>query len=384
MTRNCLIPVIAIGALIASNANAADAVVSADTHIAQSSPTTNYGATTGLNIGSGNYALIQFDLSRFAGLGLTASSIQKATLTFFVDTVKPGGAVDISLAGQSWSESTVTYSNFNLGLVPAPFLSAVPITTTNQYVSVDVTTQAQQWLTGALANNGILVSASTSAPSTNIVLDSKESTVTSHAAVLSIILTELGNTGPIGATGFTGPTGPTGPTGATGPTDNAGAAGAAGDTGVTGPTGPVGATGPTGPTGAAGAIGPTGFSGAVGPNGPTGSAGVQGPTGATGATGSIGSIGPTGPTGPDGSGYSDNWATTGVGIGPGESYGIPSCSTGQIALAGTCGFSNASGGFVVYSGPNPSNAAQWLCIYNNTSGGSLSSIEGIFCITPPD
>ena len=297
--------------LIPSLAGAAGANATADTHISSSSPASSYGTATAVNVGGPNTGLIQFDLSALPA-GLLGSNISKATMTFYVNTVAFAGAVDISQVTSAWTEA-VTYSTRPTYL--APFLLAVPTTANRQYITVDVTQLVKDWVTGVAPNFGVQISAAAAAPSTAIILDSKETATTSHPAFLDVVLQSVGPVGPTGPAGAVGPTGPTGPagvagaagpTGPTGPTGPAGVAGAAGPTGPTGPAGVAGAAGPTGPAGVAGAAGPTGptgpagVAGAIGPTGPAGSAGAIGPTGPQGIPGSSGPEGPTGPTGPAG------------------------------------------------------------------------------------
>src|SRR6185437_6202380 len=112
----------------------------------------------------------------------------------------------------------------------------------------------QAWL-GNSTNSGFLI---TPGHGVSLVFDSKESSATSHPAMLMV---SLSSGGAAGATGATGPTGSAGATGATGRT---------GSTGSTGSTGATGANGPAGPTGPAG----VGTVGATGPTGPAGSGGT--------------------------------------------------------------------------------------------------------------
>lgn len=269
---------------------AADAAILGDTYISSNNRSANYGNQPSLIIGSGGTALIQFDLSLFQSLNLTNANIQKATLTLFVNTVLSPGSINIGLTGQSWTESTANYSNFNEGLV-TNFATNIAVPAAGKYLTIDITPQAQAWLTGVTPNQGLVIEP-VSGTLTYFAVDSKESTTTSHPAEFELILTD---------TGLTGPVGPTGPTGSTGPTGPTGAIGATGPTGFTGPTGPVGATGATGFTGPVGATGAHGATGFTGPTGATGILGPTGPTGATaaaGATGATGATGPIGPTGP--------------------------------------------------------------------------------------
>jgi len=280
------------GILQAAGANAVG-----DTYVSSTSSGSNFGTGTAVNIGAGNVGLLQFDLNALPS-GLSAASVSKATMTFYVNSVLTGGGVDISQVSSAWTESGVTFTTRPTYL--APFAINVPVTVSRSYVTVDVTQLVRDWVTGAAGNFGVQLSAAAGNPSTAIVLDSKENQTTSHPAFLDVVI--VGN-GPAGPTGPTGPAGPAGVAGPTGPTGPAGAAGATGPTGPAGPAGVAGPTGPTGPAGAAGATGPTGPAGpagATGPTGPAGAAGPTGPTGPMGMTGSPGAAGPTGPTGPQG------------------------------------------------------------------------------------
>ena len=342
MTRNLLFFFCAIGVFAFQNIQAADAVPSADTYLDQDHHAKNYGNAPTLEVSSSQWALIQFDIGALQSLGLIGSNIQQATLTFFVDTVNASGTVDLALTGQPWTEMGATYNNFNFSLVSPPFATGIPVTSAGQYVAVDVTSQAREWLTNAVPNNGILIIAS-AGTSTDVLLDSKENGSTSHLAMLSIVLAE---------TGMTGARGPTGAMGANGATGSIGA-------------GPVGARGVTGPTGA------TGSMGAAGAMGPTGSLGPQGATGA---------MGPTGP------GYSDGWSVATESLIPGGQHWIMGCDPGQIALAAICGYpgtdAGASAVHVVASLPVMNNTA-WDCHLYNGSSTTYNVTIGAFCITPP-
>lgn len=311
------LPVLA-GLLLAPSAMfASDGVVAGDAYVNSSLPSQNFGALPQLSVGGGTQALLQFNLTGLPA-GVSGSSVSKATLVLYVTRVTTGGAVDVGLVQSPWSEGSVTASTApSVGAVLGSVATSAP-----NFITVDITSAVAGWINSPAGNFGIAVSPSTTAPGTQLYLDSKESTSSSHVARLEITFTGLGPAGPAGATGSAGPTGPTGATGPVGPTGPAGATGLAGPTGptgatglpgptgpagVTGPTGPAGPTGPTGPagsTGPAGATGPTGFvgnSGPIGPlgaTGPTGFAGPAGPTGAGGATGPTGSVGPTGAAGP--------------------------------------------------------------------------------------
>jgi Collagen triple helix repeat (20 copies) len=223
--------------------------------------------------------------------------------------------------------------------------TAVPVSTTDTFISMDATAAVQGWISTPGSNNGFMIIGNST---TSVQFDSKENTTTSHPATLTIVLASSGPTGPTGAAStVAGPTGPTGATGATG------AAGAASATGATGPTGAAGTNGATGPTGAASTVaGPTGATGANGTNGATGPTGANGTNGATGPTGANGTNGATGPTGANGTngatgptgangtnGTSGTNGATGP-TGPAGSNGTGASPTGvPIAVAGHNGLS---------------------------------------------
>ncbi len=227
-----------------------------DTYISSANPTTNFGNLGTLSVAPGTTSFIQVDLSRLTALGVTASQIQQATMTVFVNRVLASGGLDVAEVTSAWSESTVTFNT--RPTQGAPFASNIPAASQGQYVTFDITNQLQGWVTTPSTNFGVAISPAVAQPSTNVVLDSKESTTTSHAAFIDVVLASAGPPGATGATGPAGVAGATGPTGATG---------------FAGPAGPTGATGFAGPAGATGAMGFPGAPGATGPSGPTGPTG---------------------------------------------------------------------------------------------------------------
>jgi hypothetical protein len=333
-------------------AHATQVALVGDASVNTARPSTNFGSLSNLYVGNGNTALLQFDLTTLP-TGLTSGQIAHATLTVFVNRVNGIGLVTLAPATSAWSESSVTSATAPpLGVSAGMFTAS----TAGQYVTLDVTSLVQGWVTTPATNFGLALSSGTA----NLLLDSKENDETAHPATLDITITSTGATGPQGPIGPQGPQGAPGLPGANGVN---GAPGATGTTGANGAPGPVGATGTfsaagnwspsttyqvgqvvfcaacstngssyialatntnidpptqpltwslvaqvgaTGPTGATGAIGPMGQQGPIGPTGNTGSAGATGAAGATGLTGPAGPIGamgnqgipgPTGATG---------------------------------------------------------------------------------------
>ncbi len=323
-----------------------------DTYISQTNPTNNFGNIGTMTVGPlgspglGNAALVQVDISRLVALGVSASQIQQATFTVYVHTVGVAGGLDLATLMTPWSESTATY---NAAPTPSGAVQLnVPVTGSNGYVTFDITSVLQGWLGSPTTNNGLQITAALAQPNTQIILDTKESTTTSHPAFIDVVLTATGAAGPtgpmgaVGATGAAGPSGSVGPAGAAGPSGSAGPTGAAGPSGSAGPTGAAGPSGSAGPTGAAGPSGSAGPTGAAGPSGsvgPTGAAGPSGSVGATGAAGPSGAVGATGAAGP--SGAAGAAGATGA-AGPAGAKGAAG-ATGPNGAAGATGAAGPSG-----------------------------------------
>jgi hypothetical protein len=274
-------------ALTANLAHAAQAPVASDSYVNSSFGAVNYGSLTNLYVGGGGTAFIQFDLSSLPA-GTTPSQISKATIRLFVNRINTSGVVNVAPVTSAWTESAVTYATIpSIGSTVASFTPVVA----NQFVTIDVTSLVQGWLTDPSSNFGLALSSTTA----NVVLDSKENQATGHASELDITVVSQGPTGATGAQGIQGPIGPVGATGMQGPI---------------GPVGAQGLQGPAGPQGIPGPIGPVGATGAQGPAGPVGATGAQGPIGPVGATGAQGPAGATGATGAPGINYRGAWSSS--------------------------------------------------------------------------
>jgi hypothetical protein len=213
--------------LLAFTARATDAPLLSDAHISSAHPSTNFGSLTNLAVGNGNTALIQFNLGSLPA-GTTSGEIAAATLRLYVNRVNTAGALDLKPVTSAWNELSVTFSSApSFGAVVG---SPIAVTQADTVILVDVTSLVQGWVTTPSSNNGIALTASASAASTFVLLDSKENQETSRPPALDITLF-----GPQGPQGAVGPQGPQGATGATGPQGSAG------------PVGPTGAAGPQGP-----------------------------------------------------------------------------------------------------------------------------------------
>jgi hypothetical protein len=199
--------------LMALPGQAATVTVAADSYVSSSNATVNYGSAAVLSVGDGASALIAFDLSSLP-VGLTASNIEKATLTVFVHKAYTAGALDLAQVTAPWSEALVTSNNRP---TTAAAVQSVPVSASESYVTFDITLLVRQWVIGAAENYGVEIRASAGQPETTVDLDSKESTSTSHSALAEITLVSMGPQGSPGTPGKTGDTGATGPQGPPGP-----------------------------------------------------------------------------------------------------------------------------------------------------------------------
>ena len=258
------LPLLAVAACGLSHAIFAQTgTLTADTAVTTANPSTNYGTLSNLYINGASTALLRFDLGTLPA-GTTAMQISRATLRVFVNRVNTPGVITVSALKAAWAENAVTAQT-----LPATgsAVEVFAVTDEGQFVTVDVTSLVQAWITAPANNFGMALTTSAA----DMVLDSKENDTTAHPAQLEIALAS-GTVGPAGPQGPKGDTGPQGPKGDTGPAGPAG--------GATGPQGPIGPQGPAGPQGATGATGVAGATGATGPQGPKGDKGDPGVGGA--------------------------------------------------------------------------------------------------------
>ena len=330
---------------LGASALASELPLGADTYVSSAAASANYGLAANLSVGPAAKTLLRFDLGALPQ-GIQPSQVLKASLVLYANRVTTPGAIEVQTVGGAWNESTVNASTAPVNerniSVPTAAVSAA-----NQYVVVDVTEQVAAWVArGNGTNFGFAVQPATDDPSTTVLFDSKENTLTGHAARLDLILGSAGSAGGVGAQGPKGDTGMTGPTG---PQGAAGPQGPKGDTGATGMRGATGLTGPAGPQGAkgdAGAAGPAGASGAAGATGPAGPQGLQGMAGAVGPTGPAGPQGLPGPAGTTGLfGSRTSIAAAGNGT---------DCTMGQVTLvAGYVGNGVPANGAILSIAQNP-------------------------------
>ena len=231
----CLAAIAATAVLAASHPIAAQTgTLTGDVAVTSVHPATNYGTLSNLYVSGTSTTLLRFDLGALPPAA-NAADVTRATLRLFVNRINTPGVITVSAVGAAWNENAVTAQTLP---VTGNAVEVFPVTDEGQYVTVDVTSLVQAWLTTPAKNFGLALSTSAA----DAVFDSKENDTTAHPAQLDIALSS-GAAGPIGPVG---PQGPKGDTGAAGPQ---GLAGPQGQQGNTGPQGPQGVQGPKGDPG---------------------------------------------------------------------------------------------------------------------------------------
>ena len=337
---------------IAPRARAVEALLLQDTYVDNGTTggkpppnNSNYGSGLDLRVFKGNGRLgrtfLKFSLATLPP-GTLPTDVSHARLRFWVNSNSTvAGSVTLSPVTMAWDEYVLKDNTTGALTFGSPKLSELPISSVNNFVSIDVTDWVKAWLSGTLTNEGIVIEPSATTTFLNLAFDSKESNQTSHEPRLEISLSRIGPAGPIGPIGPIGPQGVAGPPGATGP---GGSPGPPGSPGPEGPAGSAGADGTKwfsstaapqpdvgalldyyldtstgdvwqkvnsesgsswtkqgnlrGTPGSAGAEGPAGPPGPQGPPGPAGLPGLAGPPGPAGTDGKIGPMGLAGPPGP--------------------------------------------------------------------------------------
>jgi hypothetical protein len=181
--------VVFIAALLSIHGHAQSAPPSANAYTQQMNPTTVYGAGASIDflaLQAGNNTgavYIQFSL---AGIPANAS-VQKATLQLYVNQVLGPGSFDVYQLNSEWNQSTLTFSNAPILGASATGNQPVAIpASAYQFVLIDVTPLVQDWVSGAIPNNGLALAMTTSTG--GVLFDSKEATQTSHMPELQIVL----------------------------------------------------------------------------------------------------------------------------------------------------------------------------------------------------
>ncbi len=160
-----------------------------DTWIEERNPANNYGTADELKVrassGNNKRALYRFDLT---SIPVTANVVS-AAVHFWVNSSN-NAPVNLHPVTGSWSENGATWSNIGAAFDPTPAASFIP-GANNQMVSADITALAQQWVSGAVANHGIVLIDTTGVAETRYA--SKEDPNPARRPYLTIVFTRGGS-----------------------------------------------------------------------------------------------------------------------------------------------------------------------------------------------
>ena len=180
------LPIIALLGLSASALFATNIPATEDSYIAQ--PKNTFTGVTGksptLLVSPTARALVKFEID---GLGIPSSHVQRASLRFYVSSVKTTGEIEIrSLAegsAGSWAEDAAK-GVAGPALDPAAGAIVALTDKRKRFVIVDATDLVKLWLDDPSANNGVAIVSKNGVA--NIKLGSKEGFGTGYPAVLEI------------------------------------------------------------------------------------------------------------------------------------------------------------------------------------------------------
>lgn len=144
---------------------------------------TTYGGNGSLEValwGNPRYSFLRFDLSALPA----GAVIERAWLRLFVTSVPAPGDIDVYLVDETWDEDSIDGIN-------TPFIGtwirsfSIAAGDAEDYVTVPLTLEVQDWLDGTMANFGVVLVPSINSPG-SVIFDSTENTLTSHQPELEV------------------------------------------------------------------------------------------------------------------------------------------------------------------------------------------------------
>jgi Tfp pilus assembly protein PilX len=133
--------------------------VDQDTWLQESSPGTNHGSDTELQVknagGDRMVALLCYDLSAIP----PGHQVLAATAKFYVTEGDDDGPVNVHRVTASWTENGATWSSFATAYDPAVLATVPAQPTAPVWVDVNLTALVQSWVDGTHPNDGIVLCA---------------------------------------------------------------------------------------------------------------------------------------------------------------------------------------------------------------------------------
>ncbi len=151
------------------------------------------GRTGSLYVSKSHSAFVQFD----AAAQLSGAIVTGARLTLYFPTVTKPGELDVSVVTTPWAETfdgaLVAEPGYAANFAQIPAASVVA----KQFVAIDVTPEVQNWVSGAIQDNGFVISSPDGM--VNALLGAKEGPGSGYAATLEIDVDNVSG-GPLQAT----------------------------------------------------------------------------------------------------------------------------------------------------------------------------------------
>lgn len=128
--------------------------LTADATINGNDPNKNFGAATALTVHNygPKFSLVRFDASTIAGKPVT-----EAKLTVFLRSIGAAGQLTVYPVVSSWNEGTVTWALQPPSEATAAANVALTTSMAGTTIEIDVTSAAQRWANGTLADAGFLL-----------------------------------------------------------------------------------------------------------------------------------------------------------------------------------------------------------------------------------
>jgi hypothetical protein len=186
--------------------------VTADAQTTSSPPNLKLGLLPAMAVRQGPSGPVYSSYARFDLAALPDDpTVQKAILRLWVLAVVTPGTIEVVPVVAPWQERSITADTSPAMATPVASF-AVESGDTLHFVDVDVTGLVQDWSRGLLDNHGLALRAAGSG-AVNVLFDTKESILTSHAPELEVVLADIGPPGPEGPQGEQGLPGEKGDTG---------------------------------------------------------------------------------------------------------------------------------------------------------------------------
>src|SRR5262249_25725908 len=156
----------------------------ADAQIKSTSGNTNYGTKTTMRTSWQYESLLRFDLGSIP----QGAAIESSTLKLYVTSAETCGhsTVTFHRSKKSWTESSVTYNNFNQQF-SSTVLGSISLTSAPVQKSVDLTGITRSWRDGTYSNYGVLMR---TALSNETIYVTREGGTTSQKPVLRVCYTQ--------------------------------------------------------------------------------------------------------------------------------------------------------------------------------------------------